>query len=67
MANECAIHAKRVTVQKKDIDLVRRIRGDENLNRMVPFKEYAIFKEWKEGNQMLDPYAKRRGKQTRPI
>lgn len=24
----CAIHAKRVTVQKKDLDLARRIRGD---------------------------------------
>ena len=26
--NLCAIHAKRVTVQKKDMDLARRIRGD---------------------------------------
>lgn len=25
----CAIHAKRVTVQKKDMELARRIRGDE--------------------------------------
>jgi histone H3 len=28
-ANLCAIHAKRVTVMKKDMDLARRIRGDE--------------------------------------
>ena len=26
--NLCAIHARRVTVQKKDMDLARRIRGD---------------------------------------
>ena len=26
--NLCAIHAKRMTVQKKDMDLARRIRGD---------------------------------------
>jgi len=30
--NLCAIHAKRVTVQKKDMDLARRIRGDRNLD-----------------------------------
>lgn len=28
--NLCAIHAKRVTVQKKDMHLARRIRGDRN-------------------------------------
>merc|ERR1711920_444824 len=28
--NLCAIHAKRMTVQKKDMDLARRIRGDRN-------------------------------------
>lgn len=27
-ANLCAIHARRVTVMKKDLDLARRIRGD---------------------------------------
>ena len=27
-ANLCAIHAQRVTVMKKDIDLARRIRGE---------------------------------------
>jgi histone H3 len=27
-ANLCAIHAKRVTVMKKDLELARRIRGD---------------------------------------
>ena len=29
-ANLCAIHAKRVTIQKKDIQLARRIRGRED-------------------------------------
>ena len=33
--NLCAIHAKRVTVQKKDMDLARRIRGD----RMTDFRD----------------------------
>ena len=28
----CAIHANRVTVMKKDMDLSRRIRGDSNLD-----------------------------------
>ncbi len=28
-ANLCAIHARRVTVMKKDLDLARRIRGDK--------------------------------------
>lgn len=28
-AQLCAIHANRVTVQKKDLDLARRIRGDD--------------------------------------
>jgi len=27
-SNLCAIHAKRVTIQPKDIQLARRIRGD---------------------------------------
>jgi len=26
-ANLCAVHAKRVTIMKKDMDLARRIRG----------------------------------------
>ena len=30
--NLCCIHAKRVTVQKKDMDLARRIRGDRNFD-----------------------------------
>jgi histone H3 len=29
-ANLCAIHANRVTIMKKDMDLARRIRGDNN-------------------------------------
>ena len=28
--NLCAIHANRVTVMKKDMELARRIRGDRN-------------------------------------
>ena len=28
--NLCALHANRVTVMKKDMELARRIRGDEN-------------------------------------
>ena len=27
-ANLCALHAKRVTIQPKDLQLVRRIKGD---------------------------------------
>ena len=33
--NMCAIHANRVTVMKKDLDLARRIRGDRNLDHNV--------------------------------
>ena len=33
--NLCAIHAKRMTVMKKDMDLARRIRGD----RMTDFRD----------------------------
>ena len=29
-ANLCAIHANRVTLMRKDLDLARRIRGDNN-------------------------------------
>ena len=28
-SNLCALHANRVTIMKKDMDLARRIRGDE--------------------------------------
>jgi histone H3/H4 len=31
-ANVCALHAKRVTVQRKDIQLARRLRGEVNRN-----------------------------------
>ena len=31
--NLCAIHANRVTVMKKDLQLARRIRGERNLDR----------------------------------
>ena len=30
--NLCAIHANRVTVMKKDMDLARRIRGDRHFD-----------------------------------
>ena len=30
--NLCAIHAKRQTVMKKDMELARRIRGDRNFD-----------------------------------
>merc|ERR1712151_916107 len=30
--NLCAIHAKRMTVMKKDMDLARRLRGDRNID-----------------------------------
>ena len=29
-ANLCAIHAKRVTIQSKDIQLARRLRGERS-------------------------------------
>ena len=37
-ANLCAIHANRVTVMKKDMELARRIRGENNLDHrdLVP-------------------------------
>ena len=31
-ANLCALHAKRMTLMKKDMELARRIRGDTNLD-----------------------------------
>ena len=31
-ANLCAIHAKRVTIMKKDILLAKRLRGDRNFD-----------------------------------
>jgi len=30
--NLCAIHAKRMTIMKKDMDLARRLRGDRNMD-----------------------------------
>ena len=35
-ANLCCIHANRVTIQKKDMALARRIRGEENFDRRLP-------------------------------
>jgi histone H3 len=35
--NLCAIHAKRVTIQSKDIQLARRLRGEQDIySRNVP-------------------------------
>ena len=36
--NLCAIHAKRVTIQPKDIQLALRIRGDDKNNHNLPSK-----------------------------
>merc|ERR1712167_92683 len=33
-AQLCAVHSKRVTVMKKDMDLARRLRGDSNWDRL---------------------------------
>ena len=35
-ANLCCLHAKRVTIHKKDMELARRIRGDEMMDRRAP-------------------------------
>ena len=34
--NLCAIHAKRQTVMRKDLQLARRIRGDRNFDHIPP-------------------------------
>ena len=43
--NLCAIHANRVTVMKKDLDLARRIRGDRHLDHrdMQPKTGHEVF------------------------
>lgn len=33
-SNLCAIHAKRVTIMPKDMQLARRIRGDERMMKL---------------------------------
>ena len=43
--NLCAIHAKRVTISKKDMDLARRIRGDRNID----FRDHQP----KQGNEVF--------------
>ena len=35
-ANLCCLHAKRVTINKKDMELARRIRGDDMFDRRAP-------------------------------
>ena len=42
-ANLCAMHAKRVTVQPRDIQLVRRIRGDSDMVYKNPEFKSAAF------------------------
>mmetsp|Transcript_24166 Transcript_24166/g.45835 ORF Transcript_24166/g.45835 Transcript_24166/m.45835 type:complete len:152 (+) Transcript_24166:62-517(+) len=34
--NLCAIHAKRVTIMPKDIQLARRLRGEQDKGRQIP-------------------------------
>ena len=41
-SNLCAIHAKRVTILPKDIQLARRIRGDRNSDWQQTFVELKI-------------------------
>ena len=38
-ANLCALHANRVTIMRKDMDLARRIRGDGHMDRRVDERE----------------------------
>jgi histone H3 len=58
-ANLCAIHANRVTVMKKDIDLARRIRGE----RFQDFRDLQP-KNGQEVFYML-PYAHEKDEMTR--
>ena len=37
----CAIHAKRVTVMKKDLELARRIRGDDRHDYLDHMPKYG--------------------------
>ncbi|KAK6630073.1 hypothetical protein RUM43_015100 [Polyplax serrata] len=41
--NLCAIHAKRVTIMPKDIQLARRIKGEEGLNYFSGFDTNGPF------------------------
>lgn len=49
--NLCALHGKRVTIMKKDMDLARRIRGErhyDHVNRMDT--DYQKFMKEQTGN-----------------
>ena len=56
--NLCALHANRVTVMKKDMDLARRIRGEENwdyVDRAGSNQHYEMlpYRNLKAGNEAL--------------
>ena len=42
-SNLCAIHASRVTIMKKDIDLARRIRGERFHDHTVSHPSDEVF------------------------
>lgn len=45
-ANHCAVHAQRVTVMKKDMDLARRLRGDRLVDRLDKNEIKDQNREW---------------------
>ena len=45
-ANVCAIHSKRCTIMPKDIQLVRRIKGEETVNTNKNAELYKNCNEW---------------------
>lgn len=53
--NLCAIHAKRVTIQVKDMQLARRLRGEWLMMIMIDDFIFALFfhsqKKKKNGNE----------------
>ena len=55
-ANLCALHANRVTIMRKDMDLARRIRGDGHNDRRVDERE-EDYKKLKADYMQL-PYGK---------
>ena len=40
--NLCTIHAKRVTIMPKDIQLARRIRGEKNIKGHFPLSKHEL-------------------------
>ena len=55
-ANMCALHANRVTVMRKDMDLARRIRGDAQHDHRVedPSKANASYAQLPYSNNAAD-------------